>query len=265
MARKVGIAVEDYDAAHQARQASALLRKLWADAMGDQYPAEVDPFSSCSWRLLGQVIAGLRMPPRGRLVDLGCGCGGPGLWLARALSADLVGIDFSPVAISVASRRTPDFLAPDRATFHTATFDDTGLPDASAEGIVSVDALPFAPDRVAALREAWRILVPGGRFALSVRTQAGGPADWPVMARTAGFEVEEILADQDRDLTWSRLYALWLAHEAELRADVGDHAAGNLILEATLARQRSVALPEPVLLVLRRPVGAVGEPVSAGR
>jgi SAM-dependent methyltransferase len=252
-ARAVGIAADDYDAAHQARQASALLRRLWAEAMGDQYPEEVDPFSSCTWWLLGQLIAALRLPPRAPLVDLGCGRGGAGLWLARALSADLVGIDFSSAAVSLASRRTSQFVEPGRATFRQATFEATGLPDAHAEGIVSVDALPFAADRGAALREARRILVPGGRFALTVRTEPGGVGDWPAIARSAGFDVEYAVPNRDHDRHWSRLHALWLAHEAELRSEVGDRAAGNLILEATLAQQRSEPMPPPVLLVLRRP------------
>lgn len=248
-----GITAADYDTAHRARQDSALLRELWAQAMGDQYPAEVDPFSACTWWLLGQIVARLRLPPNGRLVDLGCGCGGPGLWLARALSANLVGIDFSAVAVRFATGRIPEFVAPCRASFRQATFEDTGLSGGCADGVVSVDAFPFAADRLAALREVWRILVAGGRFVLTVRVESGGPSDWPAMARSVGFDVEDMLADDDRDRTWQRLYALWLAHEADLRADIGDHAAGNLILEARRAQQRLVALPRSVLLVLRRP------------
>jgi hypothetical protein len=35
--------------------------------MGEQYPEEVDPFSSCCWWLLGQFVAGLRSRPGGTL------------------------------------------------------------------------------------------------------------------------------------------------------------------------------------------------------
>src|SRR5689334_6515348 len=100
MAETIDITPDGYDAAHTAADGSALLRRLFAEAMGDQYPAEVDPFSSCSWWLLGRLVSALRLRPDDRLVDLGCGRGGPGLWLARALAARLVGVDFSPAAVA---------------------------------------------------------------------------------------------------------------------------------------------------------------------
>jgi SAM-dependent methyltransferase len=231
------------------------MRRLWSEAMGDQYPAEVDPFSSCTWSLLGQMVAALRLPPGGRLVDLGCGRGGPGLWLARALSASLIGIDFSQVAVELAGQRASEFLGPGRAEFRRATFERTGLPDASVDGAVSVDALPFAADRVAALREALRILVPGGRLAVTVRVRPGGAGDWPAMAGSVGWDVEDSLINHGHDAFWRRLHGSWLAHEPQLRSELGDRAADNLIKEATQALQRSVDLPPHELLVLRRPQG----------
>jgi SAM-dependent methyltransferase len=231
------------------------MRRLWSEAMGDQYPAEVDPFSSCTWWLLGRLVAALRLPAGGRLVDLGCGRGGPGLWLARALSASLVGIDFSPVAVELAAQRAPEFLGSGRAEFRQATFERTGLADASVDGVVSVDALPFAADRVAALREAQRILVPGGRLALTVRVRSGGPGDWPAIARSVGWEVEDSLVNRDHDEYWRRLHGSWLAHEPQLRSELGDRAADNLISEARQALERSEDFPPHELLVLRRPQG----------
>jgi SAM-dependent methyltransferase len=252
----VGIGADDYDAAHEAVHGSTLMRRLWADAMGDQYPAEVEPFSSCTWWLLGQLVAALRLPAGGLLVDLGCGCGGPGLWLARALTARLVGIDFSPVAVRLASQRAPGFVAEGRAEFRRATFAQTGLPDASVEGAVSVDALPFAPDRPAALREARRILAPGARLAITVRTRPGGPGDWPALAVAADLEVEASEEYRDHDDIWRRLHGSWLAHEREMRAELGERAAENLLLEARQALARTEQPPPAELLILRRPAPA---------
>jgi SAM-dependent methyltransferase len=249
----VGIEVDDYDVAHEAVHRSPLMRRLWADAMGDQYPAEVEPFSSCTWWLLGRVVAALRMPPGGLLVDLGCGRGGPGLWLARALAARLTGIDFSPVAVRLATVRAPAFVGTGRAEFRRATLDRTGLPDATADGAVSIDALPFAPDRPAALREVRRILRPGARLATTVRTRKSGSSDWPALAADAGLTVEAATAYRDHDHLWRRLHGSWLAHAEDLRAELGERAAGNFLLEARLALARTEELPPAELLVLRRP------------
>ena len=247
----VGVESDDYDAAHEGVHDSPLMRRLWAEAMGEEYPAEVEPFSACSWWLLGRVVAALRLRPGGRLVDLGCGRGGPGLWLARALSARLVGIDFSPVAVRLASSRAADFVPPGRAEFRQATFERTGLPDACADGAVSVDAFPFTPDRVAAFREVRRILVPGGRIALTVLTPVEQPDRWTTMAESAGLQVEESLVNPHHEEPFRRLFALWKAHEPDLRAELGDRATDNLIREADAVPSRPPSVP--LLLVLRSP------------
>jgi ubiquinone/menaquinone biosynthesis C-methylase UbiE len=245
----VGVESEDYDVAHAGVHASPLMRRLWSEAMGDQYPAEVEPFSSCSWWLLGHVVAALRLRPGEQLVDLGCGRGGPGLWLARALSVRLVGIDFSAVAVGLARQRAGEFVSPGRVEFRPGTFEQTGLPDECADGAVSIDALPFARDRVAALREAQRILVPGGRVVLTARERPAGADDWQSMAASAGLDMEKSLVNPYADDFWPRLHALWEAHEAELRSELGERASDNLMREARTVRPSKGG---HLLLVMRR-------------
>lgn len=254
MSDLTGIEPDDYDAAHTGVHGSDLMRRLYAEAMGDQYPAEVDPFSSCTWWLLGQLVTHLRLRPDDTLVDLGCGRGGPGLWLARAFSARLTGVDFSPAAVDLATQRAAAFVAPGRARFRVAPFHDTGLPDSAAHAVISVDAVPFAPDRPAALREIHRILAPGGRCAFTARIEPGVPRrDWPALARAAGLTVEETVTQPFQDEHWQRLYELWLAHADQLRAEVGDRAADNLLTEARVGLERDPTdLPPAMLLVARR-------------
>ncbi|HEX4704264.1 MAG TPA: class I SAM-dependent methyltransferase [Pseudonocardiaceae bacterium] len=247
----------DYDIAHKAGT-HPLMGELFDRAFGADRPSEVDPFSSCTWWTLGQAVATLRVPAGGLLADLGCGRGGPGLWLARALSARLVGVDFSPVAVALATERAADFVPPGRAEFHVGTFADTGLPDGIADGAISVDALPFAPDRAAALAELHRILAPGARAVITVAEVADpgqGPrgtwSQWLTHLAAAGLRLERRLEDYGRNERWHALYALWLRHEADLRAAVGDEATNALIAEASDADRLNTR--RPVLLVLRRP------------
>jgi hypothetical protein len=95
--------------------------------------------------------------------------------------------------------------------------------------------------------------VPGGRLAATVRTRdGGGTGDWPAMATDAGFAVEASLPIPDSDEFWLRLYRSWLAHERELRAEMGDRATDNLLREARQALARTDEPPPAVLLVLRR-------------
>lgn len=250
--RTVGTAADDYDAMHHAAHNSPLLHELWALAMGDEYPRGVEATSSCSWWLLGHAVSALRLRPGERLVDLGCGRGGPGLWLARALAVRLTGIDFSAAAVEIAGQRAGHIVAEGQAEFRLGSFERTGLPDGYADGLLSVDALPFSPDRQAALWEAGRILVPGGRFVLTVREQPADADSWPTMATAAGFNVELVLENTEHDGFWRRLFASFTENAAALRAELGERAGDNLILEAELSLAKGFPQRPAQLLVLRR-------------
>lgn len=68
-----------YNAFHAARAQSPLVSQLYACAMGDTYPAEVAPYSSCDWPLLGTLTSRLKLHPGQLLADIGCDTGGVGL------------------------------------------------------------------------------------------------------------------------------------------------------------------------------------------
>jgi hypothetical protein len=83
---------------------SSGLRRVWQAASPD-LPQEIEPYSFVSVGLLGHVADALGLSPGTTLVDLGCGRGGPGLWLAQARGARLIGVDFSAVAVQQATDR----------------------------------------------------------------------------------------------------------------------------------------------------------------
>ncbi|WP_371801550.1 class I SAM-dependent methyltransferase (plasmid) [Streptomyces sp. NBC_01732] len=239
-----------FDALHTARARSTLAARLYARAMGDDYPEEVAASSSCDWPLLGLMAARLRMRPGQLLVDAGCGTGGIGLWLARALAVGLEGIDVSPVAVAQATLRRTSFAVP--AAFRVAGLEDTGLPDSSAHGVVCVDALALAANRGSAVRELGRIIAPGARLVLTRALRQGAEPLWEEQARAAGLIVEHVDERPAEPAMWARLYRLWIGHAAELRRELGDDQADRMLHEA---HKMLPALPgrRAVLLTLRRP------------
>jgi hypothetical protein len=86
-----------FDQGFAAIAVSPGIRRVW-EAVDPDLPPEVEPFSFVSVALLGHVADALAVAPGQTLVDVGCGRGGPGLWLARSRGASLIGVDFSPVA-----------------------------------------------------------------------------------------------------------------------------------------------------------------------
>jgi len=91
-----------------------------------------------------------RFAPGTRLLDIGCGTG----WLAKHF-ADYTGLDGSPDAVRTARELGRNVRLADV---------DEPLPfdDAAFEGAVMKDLLEHVADPVALVREARRILVPGG-------------------------------------------------------------------------------------------------------
>jgi ubiquinone/menaquinone biosynthesis C-methylase UbiE len=241
-----------FDRTHGVIARSELIIRLAAEAFGADYPEEVQPLGMTTWWTLGRCVSALRVGPGRLLVDLACGRGGPGLWLARATGANLIGVDWSPVAVEGARARAPAFVPPGRARFLVGDLAATGLPDAEADAVVCLDAIFFAEDRIAALREVHRLLRPEGRYIFTAPevptpTQTSHVHDWTPLLEAASLQLEhkeEIprLAEQ-----LGRMYELWLDHLDEIRAKIGAEAADRLETEArtvgpTLTSRRAMLI-----------------------
>jgi ubiquinone/menaquinone biosynthesis C-methylase UbiE len=235
-----------FDQVFSAAATSPGVRRAWQLAEPD-LPPQIEPFSFVSADLLRHVLQALNLSPEQTLVDLGCGRGGPGLWLAQQAGAALVGVDFSPVGVSQATSRAALFGLADQARFVVGDLARTGLPDASADAAVSIDAFHFAADPAAAAGEVLRILRPGGRLVLT-NWQPKAPGDtrlldrtnidWPPLLRSAGFADIEMEARPEWHDTWTRVHRVAL--------DLGDPGGDNLLADLQdEARQR---LPQADLL-----------------
>ncbi|EST17988.1 class I SAM-dependent methyltransferase [Streptomyces roseochromogenus] len=243
-----------YDKLHEARGTATIVSDLYAQAMGDTYPYEVEAAGAVDWPLLGTMVGTLRLAPGHQLVDLGCGTGGVGLWLARALAVHLTGVDISATAVRRATGRVPEFLPAGRARFLVGSLRATGLPDRHAHGLVCVDALGFEPDRTAVLKEIHRVLRPGGRAVVTSARRRTNPVlpPWPEQAVAAGLACEGEQERLHEPQLWQRLYRLWIEHETDLRKQLGDEQAESMLLEA---RTRGLMLDDRCALAvtLRRP------------
>ncbi|MBB4685793.1 class I SAM-dependent methyltransferase [Amycolatopsis jiangsuensis] len=224
---------------------SDTLRGIYRDAYGADYPEEADPFGFVTRTDLVR-IAELCGHVRGRrLADLGCGRGGPGLEVARALGTSLSGVDVVEAAVLEARTRASAHEPATDARFEVGSFEATGLGTGSCAAVMSVDALWMVWDKPAAFAEVTRILEPGGHFVFT--TWEPAYLDHRALLSEAGFEV---LVHEETPAWLSRQLAVYrgiLSHRRELAGEMGQTAAATLIAEAR--ETRSVLATTPRVLV----------------
>jgi len=115
-----------------------------------------------TWEGLARAL--LQLAPRGRYADLGVGDGMLTLMLAEVAEV-VTAVDLSPEMLSQLTARAKKQGLNNVETVE-AEIEDLPLPDASHDVVVMSQALHHAREPVAALEEAGRILVPGGRLLL---------------------------------------------------------------------------------------------------
>ncbi|MFC6021472.1 methyltransferase domain-containing protein [Plantactinospora solaniradicis] len=101
----------------------------------------------------------LRLPPGATVVDVGCGTARAVVELAEH-AAQAIGVDLDPAMLAAARRRFPDI------DVRAADATELPLADGQAHGYRADKVYHVLPDPHAALAEARRVLVPGGRIAL---------------------------------------------------------------------------------------------------
>ncbi|OLC09329.1 MAG: hypothetical protein AUH39_04845 [Chloroflexi bacterium 13_1_40CM_67_9] len=142
-----------------------------ASCCGDGYSADelasvgIDPTASlgCGNPTL---LADLR--PGERVLDLGSGAGLDVLLSARRVApgGHAYGVDMTDEMLAVARRNQAKAAVPN-ATFLKGTIEQIPLPDASVDVVLSNCVINLAEDKRAVLREAHRVLRPGGRLVVA--------------------------------------------------------------------------------------------------
>lgn len=208
-----------------------LYEELWGEHVhhgfwdeGERPDAEGADRHRATDRLVHELVAYAGVPERARVLDVGCGIGGPALYLAGAMGCSVVGVTLSASQAARAGEKAAEAGLAERAEFHRLDALSTGFPDASFDVLWAVESLMHIADREAFFAEAMRLLRPGGRLAIatwSVRDGAlSGPEQELVdqilkhqvmpgfssleehgrLARAAGF-------DQVASVDWSRAVA----------------------------------------------------------
>lgn len=130
-------------------------------------PAEVydEQFVPALFRQWGPVMCDAAgVTPGQRVLDVACGTGALTAAAAERVApgGSVAGLDANPEMLAVARRKRA------AVEWHDGRAEALPFADASFDAVVSQFGLMFFDDRVAALREMWRVARPNGRLAVAV-------------------------------------------------------------------------------------------------
>jgi len=242
-------------------------RDVYAEVRREAWGEEIGQNSWLTRDELERFIDQLKLDGSSRVLEIGCGSGGPALHLAQSSGCEITGVDLHEDGVANATRMAREAGLDARASFTRADASEP-LPFASGsfDALLCVDAVNHLPDRPRVFDEWARVLAPGGRVLftdpitvtgplsneeIAIRASIGyfvfvPPGEDERLLESAGLRPLEI---EDATENMAAVAERWLAARAEraeaLRGIEGEQTfAGQqrfLEVAARLARERRLS------------------------
>jgi SAM-dependent methyltransferase len=151
--------------------------------------APLDQFHTRGILATAELAAAAGLDPSTRVLDLGCGIGGPARYLAATFGCKVTGVDLSPDFIEAASYLTARCGLSDRIAYQAGDALHLPFEDASFDTVFLLHVAMNIEDRNALYTEVRRVLAPGGQLAIYDLVLREGdvvyPAPWARDAATS--------------------------------------------------------------------------------
>jgi len=138
--------------------------------------------------------------PGEHLIDIGSGIGGPARWIAAKYDVQVTGVDLTPEFCAAARTLTAAAGLADRVRSLDGSALALPVPDATFDRAYSHNVMMNIADKAQFFREAFRVLRPGGVFALAGACSGpGGDLHFPVPWATTAAESFLATPEEVRD------------------------------------------------------------------
>lgn len=161
---------------------SPLMQRVRREA----YAQDIGQNSWVSAEEIEQAVGQLNLRSSSRLLDLGCGPGGPLTFVVARVGCVATGTDISSPAIESARARATSLAVAELIDFRVTNLNEpVQCESASFDAVMSMDVVIHLRDRAAAFREVARTLTRGGRFLFTDAGIVTGPLSSEEIRRRA--------------------------------------------------------------------------------
>jgi len=151
--------------------------------------APLDQFHTRGILATAELASAAGLDPSTRVLDLGCGIGGPARYLAATFGCEVTGVDLSPSFIDAATYLTARCGLSDHVTFQVGDALHLPFEGAAFDTVFLQHVAMNIKDRADLYAEVRRVLTPGGRFVTYDLVLRDGdvvyPAPWARDASTS--------------------------------------------------------------------------------
>jgi SAM-dependent methyltransferase len=136
-----------------------------------------------------------------RLLDIGCGTGGPGRYLAQKYGCRVDGIDLTPELIETGQILTERCGLAERVTLQVGNALDLPYPDQTFDVVWCQNVSMNIADKAGFLASAYRVIKPGGLFSSTEFSVGPGgdiifPVPWAYDASISFLDPEDVMRAQ---------------------------------------------------------------------
>jgi len=191
-----------------------------------------------------------------RLLEIGCGRGDFSIWLSKQFpDAEVVGLDFSSKAISIAQARAD--AAAVNARFVVGDAEALGFSEDEFDYVISCECFEHVPNPKKMAREIGRVLKPSGQFILTTENYFNGMLLGWLMSwiRKAKFNSGSGVQPHENFFLFWRVKALLESGGLKINHMESNHFQWLLLPGTNPARLLTPDFGNPLLKRIFRPFG----------
>jgi SAM-dependent methyltransferase len=215
-------------------------RDVYAEVRREAWGEEIGQNSWLTREELERFADQLELGDSSRVLEIGCGSGGPALHLVRLSGCEIVGVDVHGDGVANATRMAHEADLDARASFVRADASEAlPFPSESFDALVCVDAVNHLRDRARVFGEWARVLAPGGRvlFTDPITVTGALTSDEIAIRASIGYFVFAPVGEDERLLREAGLQPLAVEDATENMAAVAERWLGARAERAEALRE----------------------------